>query len=48
ITYPEFIRTGNIFGPKIGICDISDPMARIEVRSDTDLKLAELILKGHR
>lgn len=43
VTYPEFIRKGTRLGEKIGICEIKDPIATIEIRDCKDLKLVEMM-----
>jgi len=44
VTYPEFIRDEKILGKKIGLYEISHPLAGFEVRSDFSSDLASKIL----
>ncbi len=41
VTYPEFIRKGTRLGEKIGIYEIKDPIAAIEIRRPKDLVFME-------
>ena len=45
VTHPEFIRMGRLMGDRIGIYDVSDPTAQLEVRSKEDVLLASRLLK---
>jgi len=49
ITHAEFIRSGEVFGPKLGIYDIHDPLSSIEVRDKDTLAMLENIVAtwGH-
>jgi len=40
-TYPEFIRQGTRTGGRLGIYEIDDPLAGIEVRSPEHLEALE-------
>ena len=46
VTYPEFIRAGTRFGPKVGVVEIEDPLAAIEVRSPEYLGLLERVINS--
>jgi len=46
-TYPEFIRRGTRFGPKIGILEINDPIATVEIRTKDDLRLLDALLPAY-
>jgi GT2 family glycosyltransferase len=43
VTYPEFLRQGRLLGDNVGLVRISDPFAAMEVRSQIDHQLAELV-----
>lgn len=43
ITYPEFIRSGNLRGGRLGVFEVSDPYAAIEVRDEVVRYKAEKI-----
>lgn len=43
-THPENLRMGNIYGQKVGIYEVNNPYAWIEVRSDEDIKMAEVLM----
>jgi CMP-N-acetylneuraminic acid synthetase len=43
ITYPEFVRKGSRLGSEIGIYEIPDPIQRIEIRSNEDLRLMKIL-----
>lgn len=40
VTHPEFIRSGNLLGKKIGIYEVNNPYSYLEVRSEADAKMA--------
>lgn len=47
-TMPRFVSEGHLFGPKVGIFEITDPKHRIRIIDDKDAfnkKIAELFLK---
>ncbi len=44
VTYPKFLRNGELFGKKIGILEIDNPYSPIEVRNEKDLEFATKIL----
>lgn len=37
VTYAEFIRQGSRLGKRIGVYEVNDPLATIEIRSESDL-----------
>lgn len=39
VTYAEFIRQGSRLGKRIGVYEVNDPLAAIEIRSENDLIL---------
>ena len=43
VTYAEFVRQGSRLGKRIGIYEIDDPFAAIEIRSADDLALLDLL-----
>ena len=43
VTYPEFIRRGSRLGDVVGLYEIRDPIAALEIRDDEDLKLMETL-----
>lgn len=43
VTYAEFIRQGSRLGKRIGIYEVTDPFAAIEIREPKDLALLELL-----
>jgi rhamnosyltransferase len=43
VTYAEFVRQGSRLGPRIGIYEVDDPFAAIEIREAKDLELLELL-----
>lgn len=44
VTHPEFLREGDLFGRKIGMYEVPDPYAHLEVRSEEDFKMASLLI----
>ena len=44
VTHPEFIRQGSLLGQRIGIYEVGNPYAPIEVRDDKELKMASHLL----
>lgn len=44
VTHPEFIRQGSLLGQRIGIYEVGNPYAPIEVRDDKELKMASRLL----
>ena len=44
VTHPTFLRQGNLLGQKIGMYEIHNPYAHLEVRGDEDFKMAALLL----
>lgn len=44
VTHPEFIRQGSLLGQRIGIYEVGNPYAPIEVRDDQELKVASRLL----
>lgn len=44
VTYPNFVREGQLFGNNVGMYKITNPNASIEVRCANDFLLAESIL----
>lgn len=46
VTHPEFLREGNLLGQKIGIYEIDNPYVPIEVRSEHDFRIAELLMEN--
>ena len=45
VTHPEFIRQGAIFGQRVGIYEVGDPHAHLEVRSPEDCQMAERLIR---
>ena len=45
VTRPEFLRNGNLLGDRIGIYDLTDPYAHLEVRSKEDMVMALPLLQ---
>lgn len=43
VTYAEFVRQGSRLGKRIGIYEVDDPFAAIEIREPKDLVLLELL-----
>lgn len=43
VTYPDCIREGMIYGEKIGVVEVHDPISAIKVRDEEDFPLAEKI-----
>jgi hypothetical protein len=43
VTYAEFIRQGSRLGKRIGVYEIDDPIAAIEIRARKDLALLEAL-----
>jgi CMP-N-acetylneuraminic acid synthetase len=50
VTHPEFIRQGRTLGDKIGFYELDDPYSHIEVRGDSDVDLADILIekKGNK
>ena len=46
VTHVAPVRDAQLFGEKVGIYKVSDPVSCLEVRSDADRKLAELIARN--
>ncbi len=44
VTHPEFLREGRLLGNKIGIFELNDPFASLEVRSEEDRRNAEFLI----
>lgn len=44
VTHPEFLREGSLLGRKIGMYEVNDPYAHLEVRSEEDFKMASLLI----
>jgi N-acylneuraminate cytidylyltransferase len=42
-TYPDVIRRGSRLGERIGVYEVRDPIAAIEIRDPADLKLMETL-----
>lgn len=47
VTYPEFIRKGNLLGNKIGMFEIYNQISQIEVRNYDDYKFFYKYLKNY-
>jgi hypothetical protein len=47
VTYPEYIRQGTRFGPRVGIYEIDDPIATVEIRAVDDLRLLDALLPAY-
>lgn len=45
VTYPNYLRQGEFFGSNVGVFEIKDPKALIEVRDELGLELASRILQ---
>lgn len=43
VTYAEFVRAGSRLGKRIGVFEVNDPFAAIEIREKKDLALLELL-----
>lgn len=43
-THPQFLREGRLLGEKVGIVEINDPYASIEVRDEEGLRFAGLLV----
>ena len=44
ITYPEFIRKGNLLGKNIGFYEIKNPLSSFEVKTQMSAKIFSKIL----
>jgi CMP-N-acetylneuraminic acid synthetase len=44
VTHPMFLRQGDLFGGKLGIYEVADPLAAIEVRDAATLELASKMI----
>lgn len=44
ITYPEFIRSGELFGAKIGIYEVNNPFVHLEVREPADFAIVSTFI----
>lgn len=44
VTYPEFIRQGALYGTKIGLLEVSDPLSLVEIREKSQMDLANILL----
>ncbi len=47
VTYPEFLRQGRLLGNLVGLLQIDDPYAALEVRSERDAVLLSQLLGEH-
>jgi rhamnosyltransferase len=47
VTYPKFVRQEAIFDSKVGLFEITSPLASFEVRSDNDRKIAQKLLSDN-
>jgi len=45
-THPLFLREGRLLGEKVGIVEVNDPYAPLEVRDEAGLRLAEQLVKN--
>lgn len=45
ITHPEFVRQSRMMGDRIGIYEVKDPYSHLEVRNDSDFKMASALIK---
>ena len=43
VTYPKMIRMGDLFGGKLGIYEVNDPICSTEFREELSLNLATQI-----
>jgi rhamnosyltransferase len=43
VTHPEFMRDGRLLGDSVGLVQIDDPYAALEVRTERDIALMELM-----
>jgi glycosyltransferase involved in cell wall biosynthesis len=44
VTHPEFLRKGHLFGNRIGIYELNDPYAHLEVRNKEEFEMASLLI----
>ncbi|MFQ5801478.1 MAG: glycosyltransferase family 2 protein [Candidatus Methylomirabilales bacterium] len=47
VTHPEFLRQGRLLGNVVGLLQIDDPYAALEVRSEEDARLLSRLLAEH-
>jgi hypothetical protein len=47
VTHPEFLRQGRLLGDVVGLLQIEDPYAALEVRSERDAGLLSRLLEKH-
>ncbi len=47
VTHPEFLRQGRLLGEVVGLLQIEDPYAALEVRSEKDAGLLSRLLEKH-
>src|SRR3989338_8154339 len=47
VTYPEFIRQGNLLGQKVGIREVSYSYAYLEIRDRNDLSIMGPLLQHY-
>ena len=47
VTYPEFLRKGNILGEKIGLYETDNFLSNIEIRTINDYKKIFKVLKNY-
>ena len=47
VSYPEIIKTGDLFSGKTGIYQINDLISHIEIRDNENLKIYKDLLKNH-
>jgi len=45
VTHPEFLRKGHLLGERIGMYELDDPYAHLEVRSEEEFKMAHHLIK---
>lgn len=45
VTHPEFLRSGNIFGQKMGIYEVKNPYSPLEIRDEKDTEMASFLIK---
>lgn len=43
-THPQFVRQGSLLGRKVGMYEVTNPHAHLEVRSEEDFKLASVLM----
>src|SRR5690606_3660345 len=46
VTYAEFIRQGSRLGKRIGVYEVEDPLAAIEIRKPEELELFEILAES--